>query len=264
MSDAPAGSTSAPAQADAPAQAAPAADPAAPQTSHANAGPDAQPQQPAGPSSQPYLDLSTVADPADPGAEPTTSADGQPASTESGSDPAADSAVDYSSVQLPEGALLPDEAMAAIQEFGQTYKLPAEAVQAMAESQEAYITHQQQQRVDQVNTWKAALAKHPELGGENLAKTNTNIEIALQSFPKMRALLDDPSESNPDGTSRKYDPVVAEFLNAVGASSTEPRSVVHGDVPATSDEDTAEAIWPNSPVTQGKAGSGPQGPFGAG
>ena len=183
---------------------------------------DVEVPEQAGPADEPGEANGDTQEPADGGEQPSQDGEADP----------------YVDVTLPEGAVLPQEALDGLKEFGTKYGLSADAVREMAEQNEARIHQIEAERLAEVNRWRDELAADPDLGGENLKQTGLLAAKALHGHPEVQQLLEE--------TGMKYSLPVARFLAAVGTNSSEPLQVVKDGVPA-SDGLTTRDIWPNSP-----------------
>lgn len=190
-----------------------------------------------------------VPEQATPAAEPkgdVTDTEGQPDGGEQSQtdDDAKDDP--YADVTLPEGAVLPAEALEGLKAFGKEHGLSKDAVAALMGAEEDRIHRIEEARLEQVKSWKAELVADPELGGENLKRTSLRVQMVLKDFPEVRQLLKD--------TGAEWNRHIVAFVDAVAASSAEPRQSVHAGVPAKSGGLTPRDIWPDDPSMWGEGG----------
>lgn len=183
------------------------------------------------------IDAAQVPEQAGPADEPAPSlidAQGEPST---GEQPADDGGTDqYADVTLPEGSVIPPEALDDIKSWAAGHKLDKAVVADLVRVEEARIAAVEEARLAQVREWQGEISKDPALGGEHLKRTSLRIQTALKNAPELRTWLKE--------TGYEWNPAVARFLDAVGASSMEPRSSVQGHVPAAAE--ASSPMFPNS------------------
>lgn len=144
----------------------------APEAATPPAAPDAKPEAP-------KADAPKEGDPKEP-ADATKDGD-KPA--EDGSKEAEKVPVKYD-LKLPEKSLLPPEHLAGIEEFAKTNNLSPESAQQMVQREHnlvnALITAQQEQAQADAQAWHEAVAKDPQLGGENFKATAFYAQKGMQ------------------------------------------------------------------------------------
>ncbi len=96
-----------------------------------------------------------------------------------GEQPPAEQTVQYTDFQMPEGFTLNPEDQTVLQELGQEFKMPQEAVQKLVDLGVQMQQRQVQEQLKTVSSWVDAAKADKEYGGENLQK---NLLTAQRAF----------------------------------------------------------------------------------
>ncbi|MDC4456622.1 hypothetical protein NQ652_02785 [Acinetobacter baumannii] len=96
-----------------------------------------------------------------------------------GEQPPAEQPVQYTDFQMPEGFTLNPEDQTVLQELGQEFKMPQEAVQKLVDLGVQMQQRQVQEQLKTVSSWVDAAKADKEYGGENLQK---NLLTAQRAF----------------------------------------------------------------------------------
>ncbi|MFW1760473.1 hypothetical protein [Acinetobacter calcoaceticus] len=100
-----------------------------------------------------------------------------------GEQPPAEQPVQYTDFQMPEGFTLNPEDQTILQELGQQFKMPQEAVQKLVDLGVQMQQRQVQEQLKTVASWVDAAKADKEYGGENLQKNLLTAQRAF-SLPK--------------------------------------------------------------------------------
>ncbi|RSO56362.1 hypothetical protein EA756_11755 [Acinetobacter lactucae] len=138
-----------------------------------------------------------------------------------GEQPPAEQQVQYTDFQMPEGFTLNPEDQTVLQELGQEFKMPQEAVQKLVDLGVQMQQRQVQEQLKTVASWVDAAKADKEYGGENLQK---NLLTAQRAFSLPRG---DKISNILHKSGLGNHPDVIGFMTEVG-KLLEPDSITHG------------------------------------
>jgi hypothetical protein len=101
-----------------------------------------------------------------------------------------------------------------------------------------------QQRVD---GWADETKADKELGGDELAENLSVAKLGMDTFgtPALRALLDKPSEQNPDGLGIGNHPEIIRLLHRAGLQVKEDGDLVSGDGGKAENDASLRRMYPS-------------------
>jgi hypothetical protein len=101
-----------------------------------------------------------------------------------------------------------------------------------------------QQRVD---GWADQTKADKELGGEELAENLSTAKLGMDTFgtPALKALLDKPSEQNPDGLGIGNHPEIIRLLHRAGLQVKEDGDLVGGDGGKAENDASLRRMYPS-------------------
>ncbi|ENU07750.1 hypothetical protein [Acinetobacter calcoaceticus] len=152
-----------------------------------------------------------------------------------GEQPPAEQPVQYTDFQMPEGFTLNPEDQTVLQELGQEFKMPQEAVQKLVDLGVQMQQRQVQEQLKTVSSWVDAAKADKEYGGENLQK---NLLTAQRAFSLPRG---DKISNILHKSGLGNHPDVIGFMTEVG-KLLEPDSMTHGRGTNTANV-TPASVW---------------------
>lgn len=167
---------------------------------------------------------------------------------ESATEQAGETPPSYEPFNLPDGVSVADEDLAVFTELGSKYGLPQEGAQELVDLalrvQEASLSQFSEQlesvKAAEAAEWQEALQSDKELGGDNLATTEKNMNMLLNSD-----LVSDELHQLFSDRGLYTHPAVARFMSTLGSFLAEDSPSL-ATSPGGSAESRAQRMFGNS------------------